>query len=154
LAHRRAILEEFSEDLDALVIVEGDVVFNISHVDMASRFYDACEFADKHEGSMVTFGNVGFGLGSDASKSDTTVPMGNYTKIDHFISAHCYMITKREREQIQHKLRTEKWHAWDVWLYWNYDKRVPIFRTAEPLVYEPEGFSMIDLKQKEINVKL
>jgi hypothetical protein len=151
-AHKRAILEEFSEDIDALVIVEGDVVFNLSPADMASRFYAACEFADKHNGSIVTFGNVGFGLGSDASKRDTTVPMGSYTKIDHFVSAHCYMITKKEREQIQHKLRTEKWHAWDIWLYWNYDKRVPIFRTSEPLVYEPEGFSMIDLKQKEIEL--
>ena len=153
-AHKRAILEEFSEDLDALIIVEGDVIFDINPADMASRFYDACEFAEKHHGSFVTFGNVGFGLGSDASIKNTTVQMGDYTKIDHFVSAHCYMITSREREAIQRKLRNEKWHAWDIWLYWNYDKRVPIFRTKDALVYEPEGFSMIDLKQKEINIKL
>ena len=154
VAHRRALLEEFGEDIDALVVVEGDVVFDISPADMAFRIHKALEFAEEHGGSLVTFGNVGFGLASEASIRDTTVPMGDYTKIDHFVSAHCYMVTKKEREQMQHKLRTEKWHAWDIWLYWNYDKRVPIFRTKEPLVYEPEGFSMIDFKTKEINVKV
>ena len=154
LAHKRAILEEFSEDIDALVIVEGDVVFDISPADMANRFSRACKFANEHDGSIVTFGNVGFGLGSEASMRDTTVPMGDYTKIDHFVSAHCYMILKKEREQIQWKMKNEKWHAFDIWLYWNYDKRVPIFRTKEPLVYEPQGFSMIDFTNKEINVRL
>jgi hypothetical protein len=64
------------------------------------------------------------------------------------------MILKKERSSIQHKLLTEKWHAWDIWLYWNYDRKANIFRTQNPLVYEPEGFSMIDLKTKEINVKV
>lgn len=153
-AHRRALLEEFGEGVDAVVVVEGDVVFDISPADMAFRLHRALEFAERNNGSLFTFGNVGFGLASEASLRDTTVPMGDYTKIDHFICAHCYMVTKKERGQIQHKLRTEKWHAWDIWLYWNYDKRVPIFRTKEPLVYEPEGFSMIDYKTKEINVKV
>jgi hypothetical protein len=153
-AHKRAILEEFSEDLDALIVVEGDVVFDISPADMASRFHRACIFAEEHDGSIVTFGNVGYGRGSEASVRDTSIPMGDYTKIDHFVSAHCYMITKKERASIQHKLLTEKWHAWDIWLYWNYDKKANIFKTDKPLVYEPEGFSMIDLKTKEINVRV
>lgn len=153
-AHRRAILEEFSEDLDALVVIEGDVIFNISPADMAFKLHHALEFAERHGGSLVTFANVGYGLASDASKRDTSIPMGPYTQIDHFITAHCYMVLKSEKNSIQHKLRNEKWHAWDIWLYWNYDKRVPIFRTPEPLVFEPEGFSMIDYKTKEINVQL
>ncbi len=154
LAHKRAVLEEFSEDLDAIIVVEGDVVFDMTPADMASRFHRACVFAESQEGSIVTFGNVGYGEGSEASKRDTSIPMGDYTKIDHFVSAHCYMILKKERSSIQHKLLTEKWHAWDIWLYWNYDRKANIFRTQNPLVYEPEGFSMIDLKTKEINVKV
>lgn len=153
-AHKRAVLEEFSEDLDALIIVEGDVVFDLSPADMASRFYRACDFAEAHDGSFVTFGNVGYGLGSEAATRDTAIPMGSYAKIDHFVSAHCYMIMRKEREKIQYKLLTENWHAWDIWLYWNYDKKANIFRTEKPLVYEPEGFSMIDLRTKEINVRL
>jgi len=154
LAHKRAILEEFSTDLDALIIVEGDVIFNKTPAEMAFKFNRACEFAELNDASMITFGNVGFGVGSTASIENTSVEVGDYIKIDHFISAHCYMITKKEREQIQYKLNTEKWHAWDIWLYWNYDKRVPIFRTKTPLVYEPAGFSIIDQKHKESNVKL
>jgi hypothetical protein len=154
LSHSRAVLEEFSDDVDALVIIEGDVVFNLKPADFAFKLFEALEFAEKNDGSLFTFGNVGYGQGSDASRSDTAVKIGNYKKIDHFVCAHCYMITKKEKLQIQEKLRNTKWHAWDIWLYWNYDKRVPIFATPQPLVYEPEGFSMIDLKEKEINVKL
>lgn len=154
LSHRRAVLEEFSEDVDALVVVEGDVIFNIAPADFAFRLYEALEFAEQNDGSLFTFGHVGYGQGSDASRSDTAIDLGKYKKIDHFVCAHCYMITKKERPQIQQKLRDTKWHAWDIWLYWNYDKRVPIFAPHSPIVYEPIGFSMVDFKQKEINVKV
>lgn len=154
LSHRRAVMEEFSEDLDALLVIEGDVVFDISPADFAFRIHEALEFAERNDGSLLTFGHVGYGQGSDAASRDTSVDLGKYKKIDHFICAHCYMITKKERSQIQHKLATTNWHAWDIWLYWNYDKRVPIFATHAPLVYEPEGFSMVDLKDKQINVRL
>ena len=154
LSHKRAVLEEFSDDIDALVVVEGDVVFNMEPADFAFRLHEALEFSEQHDGSLFTFGIVGYGQGSEASKSDTAINVGKYKKIDHFVCAHCYMITKKEKSQIQEKLRTEKWHAWDIWLYWNYDKRVPIFATHAPIVYEPEGFSMIDLKEKEVNVKI
>jgi hypothetical protein len=154
LSHRRAVIEEFSEDLDALLVIEGDVIFNIKPADFAFRVFEALEFAEQNDASLFTFGHVGYGQGSDASRSDTARQVGKYKKIDHFVCAHCYMITKKERSQIQHKLLNTGWHAWDIWLYWNYDKRVPIFSTPQPLVYEPEGFSMIDLKAKEINVKV
>lgn len=154
LSHKRAVLEEFSEDLDALVVIEGDVVFNIQPADFAFRLFEALEFAEKNEGALFTFGHVGYGQGSSAANLDTAIDVGKYKKIDHFVCAHCYMITKKERSQIQSKLLTTGWHAWDIWLYWNYDKRVPIFATHQPLVYEPEGFSMIDLKDKEINIKI
>jgi hypothetical protein len=93
---------------------------------------------------MVTFGRISYGLASMAAESDTAVDMGEYKKIDHFLCAHCYLVLRSERDRIQEKLKTTGWHAWDIWLYWNYDRRVPIFAPHAPLVHEPDGASMID----------
>lgn len=144
VAHRRALLEEFSEDVDALLVVEGDVVFDFDSLGLAKRVYDGFAFASENSGAMVTFGEIKYGWASKASVEDTEVVMGDWKRIDHFLCAHCYLVMGSEREGIQEKLRTTGWHAWDIWLYWNYDRRVPIFAPLSPLVYEPHGISTID----------
>jgi hypothetical protein len=149
VAHRTAIMEYFDGDLDGLIVLEGDVVFDCTEKEIADWFFKALDFSLLNDGSLVTFGKVSFGTASEASIRDTRIPMGDFTKIDHFLCAHCYMITKKEREQIQSKLLNTGWHAWDIWLYWNYDKRVPIYSSIIPLVREPDGMSMIDYTKKE-----
>lgn len=144
MAHRNAILNEFSEDVDALLVVEGDVSFSIPPDQMTEEIHRAAEFARANDGAMVTFGRISYGLASMAAESDTAVDMGEYKKIDHFLCAHCYLVLRSERDRIQEKLKTTGWHAWDIWLYWNYDRRVPIFAPHAPLVHEPDGASMID----------
>ena len=148
-AHKRAILQEFSSDLDALLIVEGDVQFKIDSEEMSRKIFDAARFCKEKNGSILTFGNVKYGSGSRASISDTSIDFGGYKQIDHFLCAHCYLIMQSERKSIQEKLKNTGWHAWDIWLYWNYDRRVPIFSTKKPLVWEPEGASLIDYRNKE-----
>ena len=143
-SHRRALMEEFSEDVDAILVVEGDVVFDLSPNEMARKIYDGFAFASENSGSMVTFGEVKYGWASAAAQRDTEVVMGDWKKIDHFLCAHCYLVMASERQSIQEKLHTTGWHAWDIWMYWNYDCRVPIFAPLSPLVYEPLGISSID----------
>lgn len=147
-AHRSAI-EDFG-NYDALIVVESDVVYDLSPEEFTKKIYDAYEFGLARSGSLFTFGQVLYGSGSRASVSDTAIFMGDYKQIDHFLCAHCYMVFRSERESIQHKILNSGWHAWDIWLYWNYDMRVPIFATAGPIVYEPEGYSVIDYQKKEL----
>lgn len=148
-AHRKAILDFFDDESEALIIVEGDVVFDCLPSELVDWFYKAIDFCLLNNGSLVTFGKVFFGSSSEASLKNNTIDMGDFKKIDHFLCAHCYMVTRKEKSSIQKKLLTTGWHAWDIWLYWNYDRRVPIFSTKFPLVREPEGSSMIDYKSKE-----
>lgn len=147
-AHRSAILNEFSSDVDALLIVEGDVLFKSDPDEFYEEVEKAVKFSFANNGSLFTFGKVNYGVASLASKMDTCVDFGKYKKIDHFLCAHCYMVFRNEKDTIQQKLLSTGWHAWDIWLYWNYDRRVPIFSTKEPIVYEPEGVSMIDYNNK------
>lgn len=148
-AHRECILKEFSNDVDALLIVEGDVQFSDPAETMFKHIQDAVKFGVCNNASLLTLGRVSYGTGSKASVKDTSIDFGNYKKIDHFLCAQCYLIFKTERENIQHKILSTGWHAWDIWLYWNYDGRVPIFSTKKTLVWEPDGSSMIDYKTKE-----
>ena len=145
-AHRAAI-EDFG-DYDALLVVESDVVYSMSSEEMTKAIYDAYEFALARQGAMVTFGAVSYGEASKASMSDTAVYYDRYKKIDHFLCAHCYLVLRCERESMQRKLRSTGWHAWDIWLYWNYDTRVKIYAPLTPVVHEPLGYSTIDYQDK------
>lgn len=146
VAHRSAI-EDFG-NYDAILVIESDVVYDVSPEEMVKEIYDAYEFGVQRSGAMFTFGAVSYGTASRASISDTAIYMDKYKQIDHFLCAHCYMVFSSEKESIQGKLKNSGWHAWDIWLYWNYDTRVPIFATTEPLVHEPAGYSVIDYEEK------
>jgi hypothetical protein len=155
LAHRNAILEEFDDDLDAILIVESDVQFIPDAQTMYEEIVNAYHFASDNNGAMVTFGAVRFGQNHSTPENELTVDFGDYNKIAHFLCAHCYMILSSEKDRIKDKILNSKWHAWDIWLYWNYDtdKSVNIFSTKTPLAFEPEGISMIDYHDKPNNLK-
>jgi hypothetical protein len=148
VAHRSAI-EDFG-NYDAILVIESDVVYDASPEEMVNEIYEAYEFGVQRSGAMFTFGAVSYGMASRASYSDTAIEIGKYKQIDHFLCAHCYMVFGSEKESMQNKLKNSGWHAWDIWLYWNYDTRVPIFSTKEPLVHEPVGYSVIDYQNKII----
>ena len=147
-AHRSAI-EDFG-NYDAILVVEGDAIYDIEPEELTESIYDAYNFGLQRSAAVLTFGDVSYGLGSSASIMDTPVEMGRYKKIDHFLMAHCYLIFKSEKESIQYKLANTGWHAWDIWFYWNYDKRVPIFATKTPLVKQVDGYSVIDYGEKKL----
>lgn len=156
LSHSDAILSEFTDDLDAILVVEGDVHFNIEPSRMYKEIVNAYNFASRNNGAMVTFGEVRFGLNHSHDPAELIQDWGDYNKIPHFLCAHCYLILKSERRRIKDKILNSKWHAWDIWMYWNYDSdnSVNIFSTKSPLVFEPDGISMIDYQEKSNNLKL
>jgi glycosyltransferase involved in cell wall biosynthesis len=148
VAHRSAI-EDFG-NYDAILVIESDVVYDVSPEEMVKEIYDAYEFGVQRSGAMFTLGAVSYGTASRASVNDTAIYMGKYKQVDHFLCAHCYMVFGSEKESIQNKLKNSGWHAWDIWIYWNYDTRVPIFATTKPLVHEPSGYSVIDYEEKKL----
>jgi hypothetical protein len=149
IAHRTAI-EDFG-NYDAILVVEGDATYDLKPEEMTKSIYDAYEFGVKESASLMTLGEVSYGLGSRASVEDTSVLMGKYKKIDHFLVVHCYMVFSSEKESIQYKLKNTGWHTFDIWLYWNYDRRVPIFATSNPLSSQIEGYSFIDYRDKNLS---
>lgn len=147
-AHSNAILEEFGDDLDAILLIEGDTEFRVNPVEMTEKIYEAYDFALNNDGKMVTFADVRYGWTSRAAQQETAVDMGEFKKVDHFMPAYCYLIMKSERDSVINKIKTTGWHSWDIWMFWNYDCRSTLFATKEQLVFEFSGASMADYVER------
>jgi hypothetical protein len=133
-SHTDAILNEFSENLDALLIVEGNSIFEIDPTEMISKIHNSYNFCKENNGAMVNFSHILYGLGSVASLNDTSVDYIDYKKIDHFMVTKCYLIMSSERNNIINKIKNTGWHNWGVWMYWNYDCKSRLFATNVPYV--------------------
>jgi hypothetical protein len=59
------------------------------------------------------------------------------------------LIFKSERENIINKLKTTKWHSFDLWMAWNYHNKTIQFTSKESLVYQLDGYSVLDYGQKK-----
>lgn len=143
MSHKNAIINEFSDDIDALIIVEGDVIITTTIEEFVNKIIKGVEYCIENDGSFITFGEVKYGIRNPNPKNEEII-LGDYKKIPHFLCCHTYAIMKKEKTNIQNKLNTTKWHAFDIWLFWNYDNKVNIFSLKEPIVGEPQGFSSIE----------
>ena len=146
LAHRRGATQEFSDDLDALIILEGDVVSPLDSSDFHKRVMETYHFGLEHEAGLITFDKVVFNSGGDYWSE--VEDHGKWLKIPHFLLGSMYMVFKREKDEIKRKYESSGWHSPDIWLSWNYHNRCPIFATKTPIVGQTHGASMIDYLER------
>lgn len=144
---KKAILQEFTEDLDGLLIFEADCVLDVDMDEFIQYVKLALNYCLKHQLSFFTFGGayVQGVLQSPEIESDDEYPEFYIT--DNSILAHCVLITKWARDYIKNALLTEPWDAADIWFNsvfkMNQDfSKIGISRF--PLAYQTSGVSMID----------
>jgi len=147
MAHKNGILENFDEDIDALVIVEGDVVTDLKPSDFYNKVIDGYERAIETNSKLITFAGPVFMSGKNYW--DLTEDLGDWLKVSHFLLGSTYMIMKSERKNIINKLETTGWHSPDFWLAWNYNERENILSTKDKVVYQLDGYSVLDYKEKD-----
>ena len=99
MAHKNAILNEFSDDIDILLIIEGDVILDVSEHDFIKNIYEGCEFLNEKNGSLMTFGEVKYGV-RNPNPMEELKRVGNFNKIPHFLCCHCYAISKNLKSDI------------------------------------------------------
>ena len=75
---------------------------------------------------------------------DMTRDFGDWVQVPHFLLGTTYMIMKSNREDIIDKIHNTGWHSPDFWLAWNYNLIVNIIVSKTPLVYQKEGYSVLD----------
>lgn len=147
-AHRRALTTEFTEDVDALIVVESDVVFDISPDEMYEEIMKAYEFGKKHNASLITFAGCLFNS-KFPNAHEYVEDYGHYWKIPHFILGSMYMVFKSQKNIMKHKFDNSGWHSPDLWLSENFHMEGPIFGTKQSIVHQATGFSLIDYKIKD-----
>ena len=146
MAHKNGIIENFDEDVDILIIVEGDVVTDYSADEFYKKIIDGHRLAKTKDARLITMAGPFFMGGN---WGHLIKDLGDWYDVPHFLLGSTYLVMKSERESIINKLNTTGWHSPDFWLAWNYNERVPILASKEPVVYQLEGYSVLDYKEKD-----
>lgn len=145
-AHTQGILENFSEDIDALIVVEGDAYTDLSPDEFYSKILESYYLSEKIDGRMVSYAGPCYMSGGEWWKM--AKDYGEWLKVPHFLLGTTYMIMKSEREGMIDKIHNTGWHSPDFWLAWNYHARINILVSKTPLVYQKEGYSVLDYQNK------
>lgn len=143
---KRGIIENFSEDLDGLLIFEADCVLDVASKEFIKMVNKALDFCKRNDISLFSFGDRFLNghlqspeIGSDPLYDDFLIT-------NNLVLAHCILITKYARNYILDNLNTS-WDSPDIWfshiLKMNNDySKIGIIKN--PIAYQEEGVSMID----------
>jgi len=141
-AHTQGILENFTDDIDALIIVEGDALTDITPDEFYDKVLESYHLSKEIDAKFVTYAGPCYMSGGEWWK--ISIDMGNWVQVPHFLLGTTYMIMKSERESIIDKIHNTGWYSPDFWLAWNYHNKSKIISSKKPIVYQKEGYSVLD----------
>jgi hypothetical protein len=79
---------------------------------------------------------------------EMTKKHGKWMEVPHFLLGTTYMIMKSQKEDIIDKIHNTGWHSPDFWLAWNYHNRIKMLVNTELIMYQKEGYSVLDYQNK------
>lgn len=148
---KKAIQENFTDDIDALVLCECDCVLTCSHDEFVSKLRMGISFAEQNDICYLSLGSryVNDVLQSPDKGGDPDFPDFYFT--NKIILAHCVVLPKMYREVLLMNLNTYSWDSPDLWFnesFWRSGfSNFGIIR--ERLARQHEGVSLIDNVWKE-----
>jgi hypothetical protein len=148
-AHTQGIYENFDEDVDLLIIAEGDSYTDLSPDEFYDKVMESYNLSKRINAKLVSFAGPCYMTGGEWW--NMTKDYGNWLEVPHFLMGTTYLIMKSERENMLHNILNTGWHSPDFWLAWNYHMKSKILVSKEKLVYQKEGYSVLDYLEKEIN---
>jgi hypothetical protein len=148
-AHTHGIYENFDEDVDLLIIAEGDSFTDLSPDEFYDKVMESYNLSKRINAKLVSFAGPCYMTGGDWW--NMTKDHSNWLEVPHFLMGTTYLIMKSERENILNKIKNTGWHSPDFWLAWNYHMKSKLLVSKEKLVYQKEGYSVLDYLEKDIN---
>ena len=145
-AHTQGILENFTDDIDALIIAEGDSFTNLTPDEFYNKVLDSYYLSEQLDAKFVTYAGLCYMSGGEWWK--LSIDMGNWIQVPHFLLGTTYMIMKSEKENIINNIHNTGWHSPDFWLAWNYHNKSKMISSKEPIVFQKEGYSVLDYLEK------
>jgi len=146
-SNKDAIIEEFDESVDLLVLIGGDVVTDLSPDEFHDKVMEAYRLGIKHNAGLINLNAPCYLSGGDWESM--SVDYGNWVKVPHFMIGDIILIFKSERDNIKHKLNTAGWHSFDIWMAWNYHNQVIQLTSKKSLAYQLDGYSVLDYNEKK-----
>jgi hypothetical protein len=147
-AHKRAITQEFSNDLDALIILEGDVITELNPEDFFNTIKKGYDLGVERGSKICSFsGNIVWLSGND-DYWDKVIDLGDFYDVPHFLLGSLYMVFKSERNNIINNLQTHYWHSPDVWLAWVYANKGGLLSHKEMIGKQVSGYSALNNTMK------
>lgn len=148
-AHKRASINEFTENVDALIIIESDVVFDCTPQEFYDTVIEAYNLGKKYDAGLITFaGSKWYSKWTDYPNLVKDID-GKWELVPHFVIGSMYMIFKNQKEIIKNKYETTGWHSPDIWIAENFHNQTPTISLKKPLVYQATGYSLIDYRIKD-----
>lgn len=148
-AHVDGIYENFDENIDALIIAEGDSFTDLTPNEFYEKIINGYKLAINNDGKFISYAGPCYMSGGEWWKMEKNC--GEFLEVPHFLMGTTYMVMKSERENILNNIETTGWHSPDFWLAWNYHNKSKIYVTKEKIMYQKEGYSVLDYTEKEIN---
>lgn len=143
-AHKRAITQEFSDDIDALIILEGDVVVDLNPDDFFKTIKSGFELGLSRNSKICSFSGNEFCLSGNDNYWDKIVDLGEFYDVPHFLMGSMYMIFKSEKNNIITNLNEKPWHSPDIWLAWVYANRGGLISHKEKIAKQVYGYSALN----------
>ena len=146
-AFKNAILSEFTNDIDFLMVCEGDCIIEVSTEEFVNKVEKCCEIVNDNNVGYMSFGDKEtLEHGWLQSPVREEIPNQDLMYItDHIIGLQSILFPKKVSGYLKEQLRTHKWDAADM--YFNIIMGASGYKFGivyNRLTTQADGFSLID----------
>ena len=141
-AHTDAILSCPKEDNTIYLFFECDALLLTDHDKFIDKLKEAIDISNKKNYTFFSF----------AHNYETFNEYENHIDAGMFTDAHAYLINGSKIDKVHNIINNSKWDAFDLWVTNNF-RQEPKGFYKEPLVFQAKGYSLVDKKMSETNIK-
>ena len=146
-SNKDAIIEEFDDDMDLMILIGGDVVTDLSPDEFYDKVMEAYELGIAHNADMINLNEPVYLSGGEWWND--SISMGDWVKVPHFMVGDVILIFRSFRDRLINDLKTRGWHSFDLWMAWTYSNKAVQFTANKNLAYQVEGYSVLDYQEKD-----
>ena len=141
-AHTDAIMSCPKKDDVVYLFFECDALLLTDTEEFVNKLYEAIEISKDKKYTFFSF----------AHNYEVFNEYENHLDAGMFTDAHAYLIMGNKIDTIHNVINNSKWDAFDLWVTNNF-RNEPKGFFKEPLVFQAKGYSLIDNKISETNIK-
>ena len=150
-AFRRAIEEEFTEDLDFFMICECDCILRVPPEHFVDALSQVCDVVDKENIRYFSFGATGEG---EMVWSENLGELSEFSfETNKIILAHCILFPQASRKFLLKQYKELSWDSPDIWLNVAF-KGQKMGILNNPLAEQHVGMSLIDEEECKGTIQL